>query len=121
MTIDRVFGPAIGRSLVSSYDGLVYAVSYDPHAAPGIAIQTQNALDFLDENLAMAGTSKEALLQATIYLQDMTMKADMDIIWNEWIGPKENWPQRACVGADLGDEITLIEIVVIAAKLEDRS
>lgn len=116
MPIERVFGPAIGRSLVSSYDGLVYAVSYDPHAASGIAVQTQNALDFLDENLAKAGTSKEVLIQATVYLQDMSMKADMDVVWNKWIGSKENWPQRACVGADLGDYITLIEIAVIAAQ-----
>jgi len=54
------------------------------------------------------------LLQATVYLRDMSMKADMDAVWCAWIGGEENWPQRACVGADLaGDD--LVEIVVTAA------
>ena len=117
MTITRVFGPAEGRSLVSTYAGLVYAVSYDPDAATGIKAQTKNALDFLDRNLAEAGSSKEALLQVTVYLSDMSMKAEMDEVWCGWIGPNKNWPQRACVGADLGDDTTLIEIVVIAAQI----
>ena len=43
-------------------------------------------------------------------------KPEMDEIWCEWIGPPENWPQRACVGADLGDDVSLIEAVVIAAQ-----
>lgn len=116
MPISRIHGPAIGRSLVSVHAGLVYAVSYDPRSADGITAQTKNALEFLDENLAKAGSSKSVFLQATVYLSDMSMKAQMDEVWCEWIGPKDNWPQRACVGADLGDNITLIEIVVIAAQ-----
>ena len=44
------------------------------------------------------------------------MKTEMDEVWCEWIGHRNNWPQRACVGADLGDDVTLIEIVVIAAQ-----
>jgi hypothetical protein len=41
----------------------------------------------------------------------------MDPVWCTWIGPEENWPQRACVGADLDDRY-LIEIVVIAKVLQ---
>ena len=32
------------------------------------------------------------------------------------IEPPETWPQRACVGADLGDDVTLIEVVVTAVR-----
>lgn len=116
MPINRIFGPAKGRSLASIHGGLVYAVSYDPNAAAGITAQTQNALEFLDKTLAESGSSKSKLIQATVYLHDMSMKVEMDKVWCDWIGARENWPQRACVGADLGDDITLIEIVVIAAK-----
>ena len=67
----------------------------------------------LDKNLKDAGSDKSRLLQATVYLKDMAAKAEMDAVWCEWIGSEENWPQRACVGADLaGDD--LIEIVVTA-------
>lgn len=115
MSIDRILSPARGRSLASIHNGLVYAVSYDPEASSGIKSQTRNALKFLDENLAKTGSSKAAIIQATVYLHDVAMKAEMDEVWNDWIGSKENWPQRACVGAVLDDGTTLIEIVVVAA------
>ncbi|WP_166418938.1 RidA family protein [Cochlodiniinecator piscidefendens] len=116
--IERIIAPTNGRSLASVYAGLVYAVAYDPMAADGIKAQTYNALAFLDQRLSELGSEKSALLQVTIYLDDMSLKTEMDEVWCEWIGPKENWPQRACVGVDLGDEgKTLIEIVVTAIKL----
>lgn len=116
--IHRVPGPTRGRCLATAHAGLVYAVAYDPAAADGITAQTRNAVAFLDQVLADAGSSKSSLLQATVYLHDMSMKAAMDVVWCDWIGPPENWPQRACVGADLGDNgVSLIEIVVIAAEV----
>ncbi|KIC49287.1 hypothetical protein RA29_15635 [Tateyamaria sp. ANG-S1] len=116
--MQRWHAPARGRSLAVAHGGLVYAVAYDPDAAQGIAAQTTNALAFLNDRLAEAGSDKSRLLQVTIYLQDMTMKREMDVVWTEWIGPPENWPQRACMGADIGDNgTTLIEIVAIAAQV----
>jgi hypothetical protein len=44
----------------------------------------------------------------------MSTKAEMDEVWCEWIGDAENWPQRACVGADLAGNV-LVEIVTVAA------
>ena len=116
MNIDRVPSRAAGRSDAASFNGLAFAVAYDPDAADGIKIQTLNSLAFLDTKLAEVHSGKDALLQVTVYLSDMSMKTEMDEVWCEWIGPRDNWPQRACVGADLGDDVTLIEIVVIAAQ-----
>ena len=115
--IQRWPAPVAGRSLTVAHGGLVYAVAYDPDAAHGIAAQTTNALAFLDARLAEAGSDKSRLLQVTICLQDMTMKSQMDAVWTPWIGPAAHWPQRACMGADIGDGgTTLIEIVAIAAQ-----
>jgi enamine deaminase RidA (YjgF/YER057c/UK114 family) len=50
-----------------------------------------------------------------VYLTDINCKAEMDEVWNEWIGPKENWPQRACVQAGLAPGV-LVEITVIAVR-----
>ncbi len=116
LKIQRVVSDAKGRSDAVSFNGLAYVVAYDPNAASGIEAQTRNSLQFLDAKLAEVRSNKEALLQARVYLSDMKMKADMDEIWCEWIGTSKNWPQRACVGADLGDDVTLIEIVVIAVQ-----
>ncbi|MGX9356240.1 Rid family hydrolase [Roseobacteraceae bacterium S113] len=114
--IDRVRGEAPGRVLARAHAGLVYAVAYDPLPADGIEAQTRNALAFLDNTLADLGADRGGLLQVTVYLAHMSDKAAMDAVFLNWIGPEENWPQRACIGVDLGSRGDLIEIVVIAAQ-----
>ena len=113
MAIERFPGSAKGRCRAVAHGGLVYAVATDTTNAAGIAEQTRRTLAELDQHLADAGSDKTRLLQATVYLRDMAMKAEMDAVWCAWIGDKENWPQRACVGADLAGE-DLIEVVVTA-------
>lgn len=116
MTTTRFPYEGLGRCEAVVSDGLVYAVATDPHSAKGILEQTRNALDELNRTLMKAGSGKLGLLQATVYLSDITQKTEMDTIWIDWIGPQENWPQRACVGVDL-DDGCLIEIVVTAKLL----
>lgn len=114
MTIKRFPGKSKGRCPAVAYGGLVYAVATDPTSSKGIAEQTRLTLETLENHLLEAGSDKSRLIQATVYLRDMSMKAEMDAVWCAWIGGEENWPQRACVGTDLaGDD--LIEIVVTAA------
>ena len=116
MTIKRLHGKSKGRCRAVVHNGLVYAVATDTTSAAGIAAQTRLTLETIEEILLEAGGGKSGLLQATIYLREMSMKAEMDAVWCEWVGGEENWPQRACVGADLADD-TLVEIVVTAALL----
>ena len=116
MNIRRFPGGAKGRSAAVSCNGLVYAVATSPQATDSVGEQTRYALAKLDGILAAAGSGKTALIQATIYLKDMGTKAEMDEVWCEWIGGEENWPQRACVGADLAGS-DLVEIVVSALAL----
>ena len=113
MTIDRWKGSAAGRNRTVRHGGVVYTVA----TAPGANIQTQTraALAAIDANLAEAGSDKTCLLSVQIFLADLSQKAPMDEVWNDWIGPDwQNWPQRACVGAPLAGD-TLVEIVVTAA------
>ena len=106
----------IGRCGTVVSDGLVYAVATDPVCADDIASQTRNTLEDLERKLITAGSGKIGLVQATVYLSDISNKPAMDAVWAEWIGPEENWPQRACVGVQL-EEGYLIEIVVVAKVL----
>ncbi len=114
MTIKRFPGKHEGRCRAVVNGSLVYAVATDASSAKSISEQTRLTLETLEKTLLEAGSDKSRLLQATVYLRDMSMKADMDAVWCAWVGGEENWPQRACVGADLaGDD--LVEIVVTAA------
>ncbi len=114
--VKRIPGGAKGRCAAVASDGMVYAVATDPVCADGIAAQTRNTLEELDRVLTKAGSGKAGLLQATVYLSDITHKPAMDEVWVPWIGAEENWPQRACVGVDL-DAGYLIEVVVTAKVL----
>jgi enamine deaminase RidA (YjgF/YER057c/UK114 family) len=114
MTIDRITGTATGRSPAVRHNGIAYAVATAGSSSSSVAEQTRLTLAALDRNLAAVGSDKTRLLQATVYLRDMSTKAEMDEVWCDWIGGAENWPQRACVGVDLAAN-DLIEIVTLAA------
>jgi enamine deaminase RidA (YjgF/YER057c/UK114 family) len=114
--IERFPEGRTGRCGAVRAGGLVYAVATDPGCSAGIAAQTRNSLAELQRTLVKAGSGKSGLLQATVYLSDMAEKPVMERAWLDWIGSEENWPQRACVGADLGDGY-LVEIVVTAVVL----
>lgn len=116
MSIKRFPYEGLGRCEAVVSEGLVYAVATDPYCADGIIEQTKNTLNELTRILEDAGSGKAGLLQATVYLSDVRQKPLMDTVWIDWIGPEENWPQRACVGVGLADGY-LIEIVAISKVL----
>jgi len=111
--IERFAGGAAGRSRASAWRDLVFTVATAEGAS--LAEQTRKTLAIIDRNLADAGSSRSRLLSATVYVTDITNKAEMDAVWCEWIGRQEDWPQRACVQAALASG-TLVEITVIAAR-----
>ena len=113
MDIQRFSGNAVGRSRAVAFENLVFTVATAP-GATSLPEQTRQVLARIDQNLADAGSDKTRLLSATVYLTDIGRKAEMDAVWNAWIGT-DNWPQRACVQASLAPN-TLVEITVIAAR-----
>jgi enamine deaminase RidA (YjgF/YER057c/UK114 family) len=114
MTIQRFPGDAAGRSRAVAFDNLVFTVATAP-GATCLQEQTRQVLARIEHNLREAGSDKTRLLAATVYLVDITKKAEMDEVWNEWIG-REHWPQRACVQVGLSPGV-LVEVTVIAARL----
>ncbi|MCJ2014467.1 RidA family protein [Methylobacterium sp. J-076] len=81
----------------------------------GVTAQTQNILEQIDRLLAAAGTDKEGLLTATIYLADIAHFAEMNAAWDAWVS-KDNPPTRATVEAKLAAPEYLVEIVIVAAR-----
>ncbi|MCB1742858.1 MAG: RidA family protein [Gammaproteobacteria bacterium] len=112
-SIQRWQGSARGRCRATAFKDLVFTVATAEGA--NVAEQTRRALQALDTNLADAGSARDRLLSATVYLSDIGDKAAMDEVWCEWAGDAGEWPQRACVQAALAPG-TLVEITVIAAR-----
>ena len=100
------------------HNGVVYLRGCTPDDRSGdLADQTRQVLAGLDQLLAAAGTSKSALLSATIFLRDIAERETMNALWSEWID-SHNVPARATVGVvGLGTPDCRIEISVIAAKI----
>lgn len=113
--IERYSGEARGRSRASAWGDLVFTVATAPGANTSMAEQTAATLALLDQHLADAGSSRDQILSATIYVTDINAKPAMDGVWCEWIGAPEHWPQRACVQAALAAH-TLVEITLIATR-----
>jgi len=112
--ISSVQGGAKGRSSGSAAGGFAWAVATSDDSVADIYAQTKNALAKIDGILAGLGTDKRHLLNATVYIDKMQLKGEMDRAWCEWIGDDpDHWPQRACIESRLF-EYDLVEVVVIA-------
>jgi enamine deaminase RidA (YjgF/YER057c/UK114 family) len=103
-------------SRVVTHGGVAYLAGLTADNRKGsMKAQTEEVLKKIDALLKAAGTSKSRLLSATIYISDMSQKAQMDEAWSAWIDPK-NTPARACVEVQLGTPETLVEIMCMAAQ-----
>ena len=113
MDIKRTPGRA-GRSQIVEHNGVVQCVATAPDTSAGMKGQTEQVLAKIDEYLAAAGTNKSKMLNAMVYIADMTKWEEMQEAWMEWVDP-DGCPVRACVEARLAGEF-LVEMVASAAK-----
>ena len=116
MTIER-FEPGARMAQAVAYGDTVYLagqVAADT-VGTGVTAQTQAILGQIDRLLSEAGSDKEQILMATIYLADIGTFAEMNAAWDAWVS-KANPPGRATVEAKLAGPEYLVEIVVVAAR-----
>lgn len=84
-------------------------------ASAGIEEQTQTMLDKVDALLEQAGSDREHILSATLYIRDMKDFAAMNAVWDAWV-PEGYAPARACVEARMARQELLVEVSVVAAQ-----
>ena len=114
MSITRIEGAAQGRCKTVEHAGMVWTVATAGGNGTTVAEQTRITLATLEENLKEAGTDKHHIVEAVVYLTDMSRKNEMDEVWCEWI-PDDGWPCRACVGTNLAPG-HLVEVKLTAVK-----
>jgi enamine deaminase RidA (YjgF/YER057c/UK114 family) len=103
-------------SRIVKHNGVIYLCGQVcKDASKGIEEQTSSMLEKVDELLEQAGSDKEHLLSATIYLKEMTDFSKMNAVWDSWV-PEGFAPARACVEASMARDVLLVEISVIAAE-----
>jgi len=116
MTITRLeTKPRMSR--IVKHNGVIYLCGQVcKDASQGITEQTSSMLEKVDELLAQAGSDKEHILSATIYVKDMNDFSQMNEVWDAWV-PAGFAPARACVEAAMARDVLLVEISVIAAEI----
>ena len=99
--IERI-GVSQRLSDVIVHGDTIYFSGYVAEAAAGRSVreQTQDILNQIDESLAQVGSDKSKLLEATVWLADMSGYAEMNEVWVRWVAPGRP-PTRACVEARL--------------------
>jgi enamine deaminase RidA (YjgF/YER057c/UK114 family) len=103
-------------SRIVKHNGTIYLCGQVcEDANQDITQQTQTMLNKVEQLLLEAGSDKEHLLSATIYLKNMRYFAQMNEVWDAWV-PEGYAPARACVTADMARDALLVEISVIAAE-----
>lgn len=82
-----------------------------------VAEQTRDCLARVDALLEEAGSDREHILQAIVWLSDMADFAEMNEVWDAWV-PEGHAPARACGEAKLARDVLKVEIIVTAAVMD---
>ena len=115
MMIERL-ETSVRMSRIVKHNGTIYLcgqVAQD--ASMGIKEQTQSMLQKVETLLQQAGSDKQHLLSATLYIKTMQDFVEMNKVWDDWV-PECQAPARACVEASMARPELLVEISVIAAE-----
>ena len=100
-------------SRIVKHGGIVYLCGQVGDGAD-VAEQTRDCLARIDTLLAEAGSSRDRMLQAVIWLADMADFDAMNAVWDDWV-PRGHAPARACGEARLAGDDLKVEIIVTAA------
>jgi len=100
-------------SKIVKHNGTVYLCG-QVGSGETITEQTKDCLSRVDALLTEAGSSREHILQAIIWLSDMSYFAEMNAVWNAWV-PEGHAPARACGEAKLARDVLKVEIIITAA------
>ena len=101
-------------SQIVKHNGTVYLAGQVGNAESDIADQTRECLEKVEALLETAGSNKEQILQAVIWLADISDFAEMNSVWDAWV-PEGHAPARACGEAKLARAELKVEIIVTAA------
>ncbi len=100
-------------SKIVKHNGTVYLCG-QVGSGDTVTEQTQDCLARVDALLIQAGSSRDQILQAIIWVADMADFAEMNAVWDAWV-PEGHAPARACGEAKLARPELKVEVIVTAA------
>ncbi|MBB3938606.1 enamine deaminase RidA (YjgF/YER057c/UK114 family) [Novosphingobium fluoreni] len=114
MTIQRIeSGTRMSQAVI--HGDTIYLSGQVGEPGSSVADQTRQVLTQIEDLLALAGSDKSKILMATIWMADMADFAEMNTVWDAWVGSKDA-PARATGEAKLATPDYKVEIIVTAAR-----
>lgn len=114
MTITRLHsGPRMSQAVI--HNDTVYLAGQVGEPGESVTAQTKTILSQIEALLAEVGSAKSKILSATIWLADMADFAEMNAVWDAWVGGQDA-PARATGEAKLATPDYKVEIIVVAAR-----
>ncbi|ERP88739.1 endoribonuclease L-PSP [Labrenzia sp. C1B10] len=110
--IERIeTGPRMSK--IVKHNGVAYLCGQVGDGT-SVADQTRDCLSRIDALLEKAGSSRKNILQAIVWLSDMSDFAEMNSVWDAWV-PEGHAPARACGESKLARMELKVEIIITAA------
>jgi len=86
----------------------------DPDCDPDVAVQARLVLEKVGKLLCEAGSGRDRIAMASIYLADMKDFAAFNTVWDAWV-IEHSTPARVCLESRLARPEWKVEVAVIAA------
>lgn len=115
MEIERIEAGARMSQAVLAGDFVFLAGQVADNPDEDVPGQTRQILARIDQLLQTAGSARDQLVSATIYLADMADFPAMNAVWDGWVIPGKT-PARATVQARLATDRYRVEIQAIAVR-----
>ena len=115
MSITRLHGNQRMSQIVIHGDTVYLAGQVAADPGSDITEQTQQVLQKIDNLLEEAGSHKNNILSAQIWLTSIGHFAQMNAVWDAWV-EDGHAPARACIEARLASPDLLVEIGIVAAR-----
>ncbi|WP_170545471.1 RidA family protein [Ruegeria arenilitoris] len=107
-------GQRMGK--VVKHNGVLYLCG-QVGSGDTVAEQTKDCLSRVDALLENYGSSRKHILQAIVWLANMTDFNEMNDVWDAWV-PEGHAPARACGEAKLARPQLRVEVIVTAVEAE---
>lgn len=103
------------RSRALVHNGIVYTAGQVPDdMSLDVAGQAAQVLAKIDALVNEAGSSRERILTAQVWLRTMDDFAAFNAVWDAWVAPGRT-PTRCCGKVEMNNPACRVEILVTAA------
>ena len=106
-------GPRMSQ--VVTHGDTIYLAGQVGTPGDSVTQQTRDCLASVEKLLEEAGSNKEHMIQATIWLADMADFDEMNAVWDAWV-PAGHAPTRACCESRLATPDYKVEVILVAGR-----